>query len=101
MRFERRGSSAFPGRGGAFASTGLRTASVRGAVRFGFAAPAPEGDANAGGGSATTGAGGLCLFLCQSARLAREDMVPDAATAAGLPSLSVVRGIVHLVGCRE
>jgi hypothetical protein len=45
--------------------------------------------------TSATGAGGLCRFLCQCARLAREDGILDAATAAGLPSLSVVRAIVH------
>jgi hypothetical protein len=73
MRFESRGSSAFACRAGAFAE----------------------------GGTATAGDGGLCLFLCHCARLARDDRVPAATAAAGLPSLSVVRAIVHLVGCRE
>jgi hypothetical protein len=101
MRFESRGSSAFPGCGGAFASTGLRTASVRGAAGFGFAAAASSGFAFTVGCASAACAGGLCLFLCHCARLARDDRVPAATAAAGLPSLSVVRAIVHLVGCRE
>ena len=86
-----------PGRGGAFARTGLRSASLRDSAGFVTAAPSRAGNAFAAGGASATGVGGLCLFLCQCARIARDDGVVDATAGAGLPSLSVVRAIVHLL----